>query len=796
MKKVLCILWLFCLCLNLCACGSTQPAVQPEADPALEVPQQVSDSAAIVDDENYLKVAGVQAAGMSKLTENVDLDVYGSARAGGNVWILGTRKEDGRRVLVKLDHLAGDHTTMELLMPESDAMRAASPPEGERLAVLYSLVNTDEALPLLLRTVIHLEDSDEVYRQLYYDFELCTVTAEGVVSEGVSLPVETQGDYLSLGCLNENGIWFITKKWSDNGNYVLTPQLRGYDPATGELLHTVALSDNWYATSLRPLGGSDFAMIGVVYSDETGAMADDDVRMLFVHNAAAEPKVEAPISAPHAVFNLSTFFLPAVDKRPVYLANGWGLWQWDMEENRYTLLHRWKDAGFETRFDWLYVLEDGTFCHIGAVDIGGERMVELWTLGGDTAVPADDRQVITVGVLGSGDDIAAAVKAFTAANGAYTVQLTRYDAEEAAAAGLSSGIELLYRALLQGSAPDVLVTGGGWNLAPLAEKGALTDLYAFLDADAALSRTDFVAGPLAAGEANGRLYSVIPEYTVVTTVGSAEKLGTEPSWNWQEYAALTAGMQAPIYGMGRSTVLAYQASAFVDRTAGRTHMDAPDFAVLLEQSAAWPETMGIYSAENSKERFTSGQSAVALAFVGGFYNVRHDVYTFDGPVVYKGFPGTGSLLTPGMQLSINAACADKQAAWQFVRYFLLPDHQYGLKTALPLRRDALEAQAEAARQPLVDERPDDGIAYGVPNYLDPTTVNQDVIGYWTRALTKEETDRVVDLAETTDTLLSIDTTIQVILEEEASAFYNGVRSAEEAARLIQSRVQTYLDEQK
>ena len=137
-----------------------------------------------------------------------------------------------------------------------------------------------------------------------------------------------------------------------------------------------------------------------------------------------------------------------------------------------------------------------------------------------------------------------------------------------------------------------------------------------------------------------------------------------------------------------------------------------------------------------------------------------------------------------------------KAAWQFVRYFLLPDHQYGLKTALPLRRDALEAQAEAARCPLVDERPDDGIAYGVPDYLDPTTVNQDVIGYWARALTKEETDRIVDLAETTDTLLSIDTTIQVILEEEASAFYNGVRSAEEAARLIQSRVQTYLDEQK
>ena len=388
MKRWLCAFLTVCLCFGFCGCGKRTLSSQPAQSVTEPVSQTQALKSAAVDAENYLKQAGVQISGMDRLTEGVDPDVYGSARAGSNVWILGNRKDDGRRVLVKLDHIAGNHVTMELTVPESDAARIADPPEGERLAVLYSLISTDAALPLLLRTVIHLEDSDEVYRQLYYDFELCTVTADGVVGEGVSLPVETLGDYLSLGCMDQEGIWFLSQKWSDNGEYLLTPQLRGYDPATGELLPTVALPEMWYGTSLRPLGEGDFAMIGIAHRDETGWRHNEDVRLMIVRDADGSAKTEEPARLPDEISNLTTFFLPAGDGQPVYLADGWGLWQWDVAENRYTLLHRWKDAGFEPRFDWLYALENGVFCHVGAVDVGEDRTVELWTLGGDAAAPA------------------------------------------------------------------------------------------------------------------------------------------------------------------------------------------------------------------------------------------------------------------------------------------------------------------------------------------------------------------------------------------------------------------------
>ncbi len=800
MKKIVCILLTLCLCFGLCACGQTAPAQPDGAAQAGPLPTPDAD-AATVDTEHALKQAGVLlAAGMSELTAEVTPDVYNTAFAGGHVWMLGGMIATGSPALIRLDTAAGAHTVLELTPPAADAERLASPPEGERLEIGYSLIGTDAEFPLLVRRIIHLEDSDEVYRQLSYDHELCTVNTDGVISDGVPLPVEAPGDFLTLGCTDENGVWFlsqrIARRTGEFSVVYVTPQLRCYDAATGALLHTADMPHNWFGTSLRPLGGGSFVQVGITHPEEgDGTVLPGDERLLITTDAADAAKTAEPIQPPAALDGFDLFLLPANSLQPLYLADSSALWQWDIQENRFTLLHRWFDAGIQTRSGWLFAVEKGVFCQLAAVDGNGKRQLELWMLGGEASVPADERTVISVGVLGSGGNITDAVNAFNRANGTYTAQLTHYDNDAAKAAGLSSGIELLHRAVLQGTAPDVLMTGGGLNLVSLTDKGVFADLYAFLDADEAFDREDLVAGPLAAGEHEGKLYSIIPQYSIITTVGSQAKLGAAPGWDWQEYAALTAGMEAPIYGWGRSAVLQYQASAFVDHAAGRACMDTPDFTALLEQSALWPETMGYYATENCKERFSTGQSAVALAFISGFENTRGEVYTFDGSVVYKGFPGIGSVLTPGLQISINAACADPQTAWQFVRYFLLPEYQQSLTVGLPLRRDALAAKAAAAQQPLVDEHPEDGIAYGVPQFLDPATTDQSMIDYWTRGLTAEETDKLIALAEATDTLYHADDTIQGILTEEASAFYSGVRSAEEAAQLIQNRVQTYLDEQ-
>ena len=117
----------------------------------------------------------------------------------------------------------------------------------------------------------------------------------------------------------------------------------------------------------------------------------------------------------------------------------------------------------------------------------------------------------------------------------------------------------------------------------------------------------------------------------------------------------------------------------------------------------------------------------------------------------------------------------------------LPAYQDEIQSGFPLRYDSLQKQAETAQQPLKEP--------SLPAYFSADALTEKQKEYWMRGITAEEAQRLIGLIEATDTLYRYDDTVFSILAEEADYFYNGVRTAEDAAQLIQSRVQTYLAEQ-
>ena len=152
--------------------------------------------------------------------------------------------------------------------------------------------------------------------------------------------------------------------------------------------------------------------------------------------------------------------------------------------------------------------------------------------------------------------------------------------------------------------------------------------------------------------------------------------------------------------------------------------------------------------------------------------------------------GSGSVINAELCVGINSFCTNPEAAWSFVRTLLLPENQQALaQNGFPLRRDTLEQMALLAQQPA--ELP------VLPVYFqqlrdDPENEAWD---YFSRGLTPEESSQIVSLIEATDVLYRYDAAVAAILAEEAAQYYSGVRTAEEAAALIQNRVQTYLAEQ-
>ena len=64
------------------------------------------------------------------------------------------------------------------------------------------------------------------------------------------------------------------------------------------------------------------------------------------------------------------------------------------------------------------------------------------------------------------------------------------------------------------------------------------------------------------------------------------------------------------------------------------------------------------------------------------------------------------------------------------------------------------------------------------------------------ALKPEQVAQIRELVETTTKLADYDAEIQGIVSEQAQAFFSGQKSAEEVARLIQSKVNIYVNEQR
>lgn len=534
----------------------------------------------------------------------------------------------------------------------------------------------------------------------------------------------------------------------------------------------------------QPYGGTlDLASVRLCFAEngmvQEGFFFPPD-ELYRMDNMASQISLVQPVSQPSAL---------------LYVAAQDGIYAFEKSANAYTRLLAWKNLGQPVMSsETVYSLDANRFLLRNGQG-SGYLLITL----SESEYPADEsgaEQSITVALLGVRyADVEKSVSQYNRQQSSAKVIVRDYSDAAAAGKGFASGSEMLNNDIISGNVPDIVLTSAE-NITAHIRKGLFVDLYPFIDADAQLSRTDFVAGALAATEQDGTLPTVLLSYNLLTAVGDPDVVGSTPGWTWEEfYSVLAANPQAktPYYLYDRYYVLLYQlmlgGSDYLDYSTGTAHLDSPEFIRVLESSAAYSAENGDYTAD-PKPVFAARQSLLNIQFVGDFRSVIAQNYAFDGPVVYKGFPsdaGGGSAFTSVLRGGITSYCTDPDAAWQFLRTLLLPEFQDNIQHSLPVRRDSLQKLAQAAAEP--------GQMAGLPPYLAGVTLTESQQEYWKRGITEEESTALLELIESTNVLYQYDSTIAAILWEEADCFYNGIRSAEDAAKLIQSRVQTYLAEQ-
>ena len=231
--------------------------------------------------------------------------------------------------------------------------------------------------------------------------------------------------------------------------------------------------------------------------------------------------------------------------------------------------------------------------------------------------------------------------------------------------------------------------------------------------------------------------------------------------------------------------------AFIDWEKGESHLTEQPFLELLAFAKEYAYT-GQYKSDEIMECLADGRIAgIELRITySGLLNLVKSCFKGEGRLI--GYPresGDGIYMYTGM-LHMNRSAVNKEGAADFLRYLLSEEGQqkyseygeFGGMRPFMVRRSVNEQVIEAYQQSVTDPPIQHGDSGGL--FWEITTLDEEQIEQFRWMMDNAVPDNVPAAA------------LWAMVEEELQPYFNGDRSAEQAAATLNSRVQLYLDERK
>jgi len=360
--------------------------------------------------------------------------------------------------------------------------------------------------------------------------------------------------------------------------------------------------------------------------------------------------------------------------------------------------------------------------------------------------------------------------------------------------------------LVAGSGPDILYTMfmDYCLFGPIINQGIFADLWSFIDDDPDISREDFFHHILELNQSpGGGLYTIANQFTIETLISMSGII------NYPEYFTITKffelvrsvlddGIACPMdeFMSGSEfllTVILFTDLGIIDLDNNVSHfVNNQTFHDLLELASLFPREwiheLSGYGFISPLLRLRRGEQIFMYDSIRSPLNfIRYEVVLGDFTVL--GFPSDeggihGALFRSNFGINANSNHTD--AAWSFIRRYLLSNAQMNYDMGLPMRIDLFHEQVEIAVTEGRSEI-DIGIFVARDTFDDGADVPM-------HTLTEKGADELLELIEAISFVSRYNYTIANILLEELPHFLDGNQTAEDTARILQNRVQIYLNE--
>lgn len=368
--------------------------------------------------------------------------------------------------------------------------------------------------------------------------------------------------------------------------------------------------------------------------------------------------------------------------------------------------------------------------------------------------------------------------------------------EGVAMEGVTDIYEAMNTRLLSKESADLIVLLDYQDIERYMTKGYLEDLTPYLEKSERLSRDRYLDSVLQCYMVGDALYSIPVSFSIMTLAGRASELGNAPGWtvdeflDWLEEHPNVQGKE----GLSQSNILAYclmgGMDLYLDPESRRGDFQGEDFCKLLQRI----HNLKLDEGEHWEDwgELLKGEAPV-LDWLGvqGFLDCGRTEEEYGEEIVYKGYPtgdGAPCYFFQGSSVAILSRSADKEGAYAFWEYYLT--HRQIPEYSFYTDMEALEKSVESASDLYVADVEKEGegryTAYksqGLDDWCD-----------WYPAMTREQRDKQVSLMEYVRADPLENQRIRSIILEEAQYYFAGDKSLEDTCEVIQSRVQTYLDE--
>ena len=344
--------------------------------------------------------------------------------------------------------------------------------------------------------------------------------------------------------------------------------------------------------------------------------------------------------------------------------------------------------------------------------------------------------------------------------------------------------------------PNTFINQGRFHI--LAEKGAFTNLYSFMDNDDLITKGELFENVLQACEINNELRYMPLSFSIDTLSGDKKYVGTKTSWTFDEMKEYwEKAPEGSTIGGHRTkddvyyTLLRGILSSFIDYDKAECHFDSDEFINILDFLNSFDD----YTGNKAEIDFMSPSFLINCriegfkAFHSLFYSNSIDDINFIG---YPSNDKCGSYF--GGPLNQVAICASSSAekqkgAWEFIRMLISYDCQYNngfskdinieSEYAFPINKKAFEDMGRDF--------------YSQENEVSDASFSSNETE--NRYLTKKEYDRLVDIINNTHKInTDMEDDIFEIINDEIFSMFRNEKSSQQIASNIQNRVQILISE--